>query len=406
MFVRGLLWTFLNRRNLIWQHGLKQQVRFLAINTSSVMKTKNRASFSILMSIKPPTDDYQIDSLQLNRLFSTEFELPPHPVDPYMLVESDLTNFYSEIKEELRFNTNQDNLYNVSTYYFDGKGKAFRPVLIILMARAINKHSGLHLPSGLLPTQRQVAAISEMIHTASLMHDDVLDQSSLRRGKPSVNWVWNQKQVTMAGDYILAVASMMIARLRNDDVTITLSQFVTDLVKGEFMQLGTRDIEGARFNHYITKTYCKTASLVANSLKAVSILAGADAKATEIAYEYGRNIGIAFQLIDDLLDFTSSSVALGKPTNADLRLGLSTAPVLFACEKFPELNCMIMRRFKEDGDVEKALELVYKSDGLEETRYLAERYCSLALEKARQIQESPYQQALMVVCDQVINRKK
>ncbi|XP_054256946.1 all trans-polyprenyl-diphosphate synthase PDSS1-like [Macrosteles quadrilineatus] len=342
--------------------------------------------------------------VEMKRLFSTQVELPADSTTPYLLVKSDLTHFYTKIKEELRFNTSQDSLYNVSSYYFDGKGKAIRPVLIILMARAINKH--LHLNCDLLQTQKQVAAISEMIHAASLMHDDVIDQSNLRRGKPSVNWVWNQKQVAMAGDYILAVASMMIARLRNDDVTITLSQFVTDLVKGEFMQLGSREVEGARFTHYLTKSYCKTASLIANSLKAVAILGGADAKTTEIAYEYGRNIGIAFQLVDDLLDFTSSSVALGKPTTTDLKLGLCTAPVLFACEKFPELNCMIMRRFQEPGDVEKALELVYNSDGLDETRYLAERYCLKATEKAELIHESPYQQALIVMCDQVINRTK
>jgi decaprenyl-diphosphate synthase subunit 1 len=141
------------------------------------------------------------------------------------------------------------------------------------------------------------------------------------------------ERVTMAGDFILAMASIMIARLKNNDVTLVLSQVVTDLVQGEFMQLGSKETENERFAHYLTKTYRKTASLIANSVKSVTMLAGADEQLSDISYQYGRNLGLAFQLVDDLLDFVSSSAAMGKPTAADLKLGLATAPVLFACEK-------------------------------------------------------------------------
>ncbi|XKL59207.1 hypothetical protein PGB90_000223 [Kerria lacca] len=214
------------------------------------------------------------------------------------------------------------------------------------------------------------------------------------------------KKVAMAGDFILAVASMMIARLRDNDVTLTLSQIMTDLIQGEFMQLGAKETENERFAHYLTKTYRKTASLIANGLKAEAMLAGADPKLSEIAFEYGRNVGIAFQLVDDMLDFISSSDAMGKPTAADLKLGLATAPVLFACEKFPELNPMIMRRFQEPGDVEKAFELVHKSQGLEQTRFLAKKHCVEAARLANIITESPYQKGLLVMTDLVLNRMK
>lgn len=137
----------------------------------------------------------------------------------------------------------------------------------------------------------------------------------------------------MAGDYILAVASMLIARLKNDDVTLVLSQVVTDLVQGEFMQLGSKETENERFQHYLTKTYRKTASLYANAVKAVTMLGGGDEELSEVAYQYGRNLGLAFQLVDDLLDFVSSTDTMGKPAATDLKLGLATAPVLFACEK-------------------------------------------------------------------------
>ncbi|KAF7281663.1 decaprenyl diphosphate synthase subunit 1 qless [Rhynchophorus ferrugineus] len=331
--------------------------------------------------------------------------MPDYQVDPYHLLEDDLKDVYTYVRNALRRNTYQEDLYEIATYYFDGNGKAIRPMVAILMARAINYHMYKE-KSGLLASQREVAMISEMIHTASLVHDDVIDQSDFRRGKPSVNVMWNHKKVTMAGDFILAVASMMIARLKNDDVTLVLSQVVSDLVQGEFMQLGSKETENERFAHYLTKTYRKTASLIANSVKSVSILAGADEELSDLTYQYGRNLGLAFQLVDDLLDFVSSSAAMGKPTAADLKLGLATAPVLFACEKYPELNPMIMRRFQEPGDVEKAFELVHKSQGLEQTQFLAKQHCSEAIRIANMFKESPYQKGLVVAADYVLNRMK
>uniref|UniRef100_A0A182Y7L8 Uncharacterized protein n=1 Tax=Anopheles stephensi TaxID=30069 RepID=A0A182Y7L8_ANOST len=181
---------------------------------------------------------------------------------------------------------------------------------------------------------------------------------------------------------------------------------LTDLVQGEFMQLGSKETENERFAHYFTKTYRKTASLIANSLKAVAVLSGADEQMAELSFQYGRNLGLAFQFVDDLLDFVSSSEAMGKPAAADLKLGLATAPVLFACEKFPELNPMILRRFREPGDVERAYELVHQSQGLEQTRFLARKHCIEALRLASQISESPYQKGLIVVGDFVLNRMK
>ena len=339
----------------------------------------------------------------LSRTLTSVEKPADQKIDPYQLIESDLKNVYEDIRKELVSNTSIEELKTISTYYFGGQGKALRPMIAILLAKAINSHLA---KDGLLPSQRQVAMISEMIHSASLIHDDVIDQSDFRRGKPSVNALWSQKKVAMAGDFIIAVASMMIARLKNDDVTIVLSQVITDLVQGEFMQLSSKELENERFAHYLTKTYRKTASLIANSAKAVAMLGGANSELSELAYEYGRNIGLAFQLVDDLLDFVSSTDTMGKPAAADLKLGLATAPVLFACERYPELNPMIMRRFQEPGDVQKAFELVHKSQGLEQTKFLAKKHCDEADRLARTLVESPYQKSLLSVNDMVLNRMK
>ncbi|XP_034486557.1 decaprenyl-diphosphate synthase subunit 1 [Drosophila innubila] len=326
-------------------------------------------------------------------------------IDPYIILDDELKYFYDDVRDLLQSGTSQPELDTIASYYFDGQGKALRPMVTMLMAKAINYHLNKESHQ-LVHKQRQIALFSEMVHSASLVHDDVIDQSDFRRGKPSVNALWNHKKVTMAGDYILSIASIMIARLRSDDVTIVLSQILTDLVQGEFMQLGSRETENERFAHYLTKTYRKTASLIANALKATAVIAQADDNVAEVAFQYGRNIGLAFQLVDDMLDFVSSTEQMGKPTAADLKLGLATAPVLFACEKYPELNPMVMRRFSEPGDVERAFELVHKSHGLEQTRFLAKKHCNEAIRLAGELTESPYQKGLQVVADLVINRMK
>ncbi|CAG2231060.1 PDSS1 [Mytilus edulis] len=192
----------------------------------------------------------------------------------------------------------------------------------------------------------------------------------------------------LAGDYLLSVSSVALARLGNTEVVAVLSQVIEDLVRGEFMQMGSKENENDRFNHYLKKTFKKTASLLANSCKAVSILGNSNEDITEVAFEYGKNVGIAFQLIDDLLDFTSCEEVMGKPTAADLRLGLATAPVLFAAQDYPELNPMIMRRFNEEGDIEWARKLVAKSDGVAQTRMLAEEHSKEAIRQIRTLKQS------------------
>ncbi|XP_044149237.1 all trans-polyprenyl-diphosphate synthase PDSS1 isoform X3 [Bufo gargarizans] len=322
--------------------------------------------------------------------------------DPFKLGSRDLKNLYEDIKKEL-FMTTQE-LREMCEYYFDGKGKALRPMLVVLMARACNIHHNncreVH------PTQRSIAVIAEMIHTASLVHDDVIDGSDSRRGKKTVNQIWGERKAVLAGDYILSAASVALARIGNATVISVLSQVIEDLVRGEFLQLGSKENENERFAHYLEKTFKKTASLIANSCKAVSILASPDPAVHEIAYQYGKNIGIAFQLIDDVLDYTSCADQLGKPAAADLKLGLATGPVLFACQKFPELNALIMRRFSLPGDVEQAWQYVRQSEGVHQTTYLAQRYCSEAIREISKLQPSPERDALIQLTETVLTRDK
>uniref|UniRef100_U3IVW4 All trans-polyprenyl-diphosphate synthase PDSS1 n=1 Tax=Anas platyrhynchos platyrhynchos TaxID=8840 RepID=U3IVW4_ANAPP len=322
--------------------------------------------------------------------------------DPFQLGRKDLKNLYEDIKKELLVSTAE--LREMCEYYFDGKGKAFRPMIVVLMARACNIH---HSNSReVQASQRSVAIIAEMIHTASLVHDDVIDDANSRRGKMTVNQIWGERKAVLAGDFILSAASLALARIGNTTIISVLTQVIEDLVRGEFLQLGSKENENERFAHYLEKTFKKTASLIANSCKAVSILGCPDPKVHEIAYQYGKNVGIAFQLIDDVLDFTSCADRLGKPAAADLKLGLATGPVLFACRQFPEMNAMIMRRFSKPGDVERARKYVLQSDGVQQTTYLAQRYCHEATREISKLRPSPEREALIQLTEMVISAKE
>ncbi|XP_070708994.1 all trans-polyprenyl-diphosphate synthase PDSS1 [Pempheris klunzingeri] len=321
--------------------------------------------------------------------------------DPFTLVQKDLKSFYEDIKRELFVSKE---LKSLCDYYFDGKGKAIRPMIVVLMARALNIHT--NRAGDLLPGQRAVAMISEMIHTASLVHDDVIDGSDKRRGKRTINEMWGEKKAILAGDFILSAASLILARIGNNSVVKVLSQVIEDLVRGEFMQLGSKENENERFKHYLEKTFKKTASLIANSCKAVSILVSSDPEVQEIAYQYGKNVGIAFQLVDDVLDFTSGASHLGKPSAADLKLGLATGPVLFACQRFPELHVMIMRRFSSKGDVDRAWQYVLQSDGVQQTNHLAQHYGQEAIRQISRLRPSAERDALIRLTEMVLTRDK
>ncbi|XP_068942467.1 all trans-polyprenyl-diphosphate synthase PDSS1 isoform X2 [Petaurus breviceps papuanus] len=322
--------------------------------------------------------------------------------DPFKLGRRDLTDLYEDIKKELLVSTTE--LKEMCEYYFDGRGKAFRPIVVVLMARACNVHH--NNCRDMQASQRTIALIAEMIHTASLVHDDIIDDASSRRGKDTVNQIWGEKKAVLAGDFILSAASVALARIGNTTIVSVLTQVLEDLVRGEFLQLGSKENENERFAHYIEKTFKKTASLLANSCKAVSILGCPDPVVHEIAYQYGKNVGIAFQLIDDVLDFTSCTDQLGKPAASDLKLGLATGPVLFACQQFPEMDAMIMRRFSLPGDVERARQYVLQSDGVRQTTYLAQQYCHKAIREISKLRPSPERDALIQLTEIVLTRDK
>lgn len=322
------------------------------------------------------------------------------PIDPLRIVAKEMKFLTGNIRKLL--GSGHPSLDRAAKYYTQAEGKHVRPLIVLLMARAtalcpkdpatislentettINSSiSPLSIlsdanpaslsnfssnpestESDILPSQRRLAEITELIHTASLLHDDVLDHSISRRGSPSANHEFGNKMAVLAGDFLLGRASVALARLRNAEVVELLATVIANLVEGEFMQLKNtaRDERNPKwsediFTYYLQKTYLKTASLISKSCRAAALLGRADADTVESAYAYGKNIGLAFQLVDDMLDYTKTGSDLGKPAGADLQLGLATAPLLFAWKTNPELGPLVGRKFERDGDAQQVSE--------------------------------------------------
>jgi geranyl diphosphate synthase len=234
------------------------------------------------------------------------------------------------------------------------------------------------------------------------------------RGLRALNTEFSNKLAILAGDFLLARASVTLASLRDVDVVMLLSTVIEDLVTGEVMQSSAKPDELLSFDHYLEKTHFKTASLIANSCRAVAMLGGPDggAPAADAACAYGRNLGLAFQIIDDCLDFTGSALSLGKPALSDLQSGIATAPVLFAAQAFPALAPLVRRRFRQPGDVEQARQWVAESTGVQQARELAERHCRLAAEAVlqfpppRSAHAEQSRQALLDLTQRVLHRTK
>ncbi|CAG8975057.1 hypothetical protein HYALB_00009919 [Hymenoscyphus albidus] len=374
-------------------------------------------------------------------------------VDPLRMVAKEMKFLTGNIRQLL--GSGHPSLDTVAKYYTQGEGKHVRPMIVLLMSRATAvtpkspRHNGQQVPididraispmailsdvnpssptnnplthtdtsypaseSDILPSQRRLAEITELIHTASLLHDDVIDHSVSRRGHPSANLEFGNKMAVLAGDFLLGRASVALARLRDPEVTELLATVIANLVEGEFMQLKNtaRDEKNPvwtedTITYYLQKTYLKSASLISKSCRATALLGGSDSKTVDAAYSYGKNLGLAFQLVDDLLDFTVSEKELGKPAGADLELGLATAPLLFAWKDNKELGALVGRKFGNEGDVARARELVLQSNGIEQTRALAEEYANRAIASIEAFPESEAKDGLIEMAIKTLKRR-
>ena len=328
------------------------------------------------------------------------------PEDPFAMVSDELAPFTDNIKDVVA--ADHPILSEASKYFFANKqGKRFRPTIVMLMAKATAPTPAEHRDGDTYQKQAELGQITEMIHVASLIHDDVLDEADTRRGGEAVHKLYSNKVAVITGDYLLARASVVLAKLQNTEVTEIMSTALESLVQGEIMQIKTSEDDLLDMMTYLRKSYHKTASLICDACKSCAILAGhnSDSVVAQAAEEYGYHLGLAYQIVDDVLDFTSASDVLGKPAMADVSLGLSTAPVLYAAESIAEMRPMIKRKFKQDGDIERTLRYVLQSDGIDRARALALFHAQRAVNAVCRIPASDERNALITLAHLVLSRK-
>ena len=289
-------------------------------------------------------------------------------------------------------------LYAAAEHLFYAGGKRIRPAIVLLVAQSTLKKQDI------LPEHRRLAEITEIIHTASLVHDDVIDECQTRRGVHTVHSTFSTKIAVLAGDFLFAQSSWYLANLKNLEVVKTISKVITDFAEGEVRQgLTNFDIK-ISIDNYVEKSFYKTASLIAASCKGAAMLSQSNKKIQQNFYIYGKHLGLAFQIIDDILDIIGCDQSLGKPAGSDLKNGNLTSPILFAIEEQPDLYYLIDREFKQKGDIQKAINIIKQTNGIEKAKDLAIEHIQAALKALNNQDNSEINYTLRLVSNYIIYR--
>lgn len=287
---------------------------------------------------------------------------------------------------------------------FQAGGKRVRPALALLASRATQREdcefSRLHII---------LAVLTELIHTASLVHDDVIDSASMRRGKETVNRKWNERLAVLLGDLLFAQASICLARIMNPVVVGIYGQVLGDLCAGEIRQMRQQFTAEVDWDGYLRKSICKTASLFAAASHSGAILNACSNDVIASLKEYGLGLGICFQIVDDLLDVTGSSETLGKPAGSDLRGGLLTAPAMFVLQRADApaarlKELIATRQVSTDEGAEEALSIIRANGGVEETIALAEKHAQSSKTALKAVKPSEYRDSMEALIDYILTR--
>jgi len=310
------------------------------------------------------------------------------------------------VEDWLETNLIDDNPFitELLSQIFKSGGKRVRPCLVLLAS-----HSTLRPGEELSRLHVILAVLTELIHTASLVHDDVIDSASLRRGAETINRRFNDRMAVLMGDLLFAQASICLARIMNPAVVGIYGQVLGDLCAGEIRQMRQQFSTEVNWDNYIRKSVCKTASLFGAGSHSGAILNCAGNDTIEDLKQYGLNLGICFQIIDDLLDVTGTSEVLGKQPGSDLRSGLVTAPALYILERNDENS----RRLKElvatreicsDEGSAEALRIIRDNGGVDQALNLAGQYGQRSKEALSKIGPSIYRDALEALVDYILTR--
>lgn len=279
-------------------------------------------------------------------------------------------------------------------------GKRVRPTVALLAARLCSA-----------PRERNLlglAAAVEALHTATLIHDDVIDGALLRRGQSTLNAVWTPGGTVLAGNYFFARAAALAAETEHPLVIKLFAETLGVIVDGELRQAFSARDWGQPKQSYYDRIYGKTAALFEVAARAAAVLAGASPEREESLRSYGFNLGMAFQIVDDILDFVADASVLGKPAGSDLRSGIITLPVYYFIqrpEQRDQLTALVDGQRSGDEVVAEAVQLIRQSEAIAQARAEAERFVELAIADLSGFPASPYRAALADVAGYVVERR-
>ncbi len=320
--------------------------------------------------------------------------------DIFRLIKDDLDLVEARLKTQARSSLGL--VDDINQYLHESGGKRLRPAVLLLCSRLLG---------GSGEAVVRLAGVVELIHVATLVHDDIIDNARVRRGRPSVNARWGNQVTVLMGDWKYMTSFHIALELQNFRILDILIDITRTMVEGELLQLelnGSLDITEQQEMEICLR---KTAWLFSGCGRLASIVAGVDGEVEERLAEYGRCLGLAFQLTDDLLDYTSNEQVLGKPVLKDLEEGKITLPIIYLMKRATETERQFLRSVMENRDFNpdnkrRILDLVQTHHTLEDVRALALEKSFRAIECLRHFPDSIYREALMQLPQMVVSRNK
>lgn len=305
----------------------------------------------------------------------------------HKLIQQDMKNVNLEIYKQL--NSEIPLIKKLAHHILNNKGKQIRPIITILTAKALHYPQQQHIV---------IAAFIEFIHTATLLHDDVIDSSHIRRGQKTANVTFGDAASILVGDFIYTRAFQMMIKLKSLPILSLMARAVNIIAKGEILQLMTCNDPNINIKKYMNIIYGKTACLFEVSSQTSAILAQANSQQEQALRNYGKYVGIAFQLINDLLDYSPSHITSGKNIGDDLNSGKPTLPLIHAIHRSTPKQALIIQQAIRQGNnrnsLSKILDILYQYGSLEYTHQCAQIKIKKAISYLKFLTPSPYKQAL------------
>lgn len=313
-------------------------------------------------------------------------------------IEADLVKVEGQLRDASRAEFGP--LALVIESIIESGGKRMRPAVTLLAGRMYSQNDE-HL--------LKLAVSVELLHLATLIHDDLIDKANTRRGSATINSKWDSKSTVLAGDYVWAKAAKIAADVGNTKVLGIFADTVMVIVEGEIKQ----DYMGSESNpnrdEYYNRIYAKTASLFEGAVRSAAVLGNAPQRHVDALGMYGRKIGTAFQIIDDVLDFVGTQADVGKPVGNDLRQGVITLPALLYYENHPAhptLHSVVVKNGHSPQELEEVIQDIRNSPEMDTARREAQELAGEAVRELEVLPRSKYRQSLEQLADYVIQRKK